>query len=210
MGGWPKNPKVRGEEGQGVYQEEGRGRRGLMNTNVWVFRLQVIGQIGHDNEERLYESGANDGIVESHERGWSIGFDRENETFEEAVVSAIEDVEAASLEVIEIEDDELLSASDIASRTGRTRQSISHLIAGVRGTGSWPRPVAGNVRSPLWRWVDVAEWFREYDGSTYSFDEHAAAVRAAVNDVLRARRTLRQRGSAVELVIERLNNLIPS
>lgn len=83
-----------------------------------------------------------------------------------------------------------MSAADIADRIERSRQSISSLINGTRGPGSWPAPMAGNVRSPLWRWSDVASWFEDFDGSQ-SVDRSEAALVAAVNDLLIARRALR-------------------
>jgi hypothetical protein len=92
--------------------------------------------------------------------------------------------------VLRVEPDELVSAADIAEHTGRSRQSISSLIGGDRGPGGWPRPIAGNVRSPLWRWSDVAAWFEAFDGSQH-IDKHEADFVAAVNEVLAARRSLR-------------------
>ena len=89
-----------------------------------------------------------------------------------------------------MEPDVLVSAADIAERTNRSRQSISSLISGARGPGGWPRPVAGNVRSPLWRWNDVAAWFENFDGSQAADGEEATFV-AAVNELLAARRALR-------------------
>lgn len=44
---------------------------------------------------------------------------------------------------------------------GPSRQSISMLVRGEGGTGRFPSPVAGNVRSPLWRRADASAWFDE-------------------------------------------------
>jgi hypothetical protein len=155
-----------------------------------VFKLVVTDPIDDDGANRLYEAGADDSFPESGPEGHFIGFEREAASLEDAVMSAIDEVEQAGFEVLRVEPDELVSGADIAERTGRSRQSISALVSGSRGPGGWPRPVAGNVRSPLWRWSDVAAWFQELDGSQ-QIDQEAASFLAAVNEVLAARRALR-------------------
>lgn len=155
----------------------------------YVFRLAVGEPIDEEGANRLYESGVDDGFPESGPKGHSIGFDREASSFHEAVLSAIKEVEEAGFEVVRLEPDDLVSAAAIAERTGRSRQSISSLINGTRGPGAWPRPVAGNVRSPLWRWSDVAAWFQVFDGSQ-EVNREEAAITAAVNELLRARGAL--------------------
>lgn len=157
---------------------------------TYTFRLVVGDAIDDEGADRLFEAGVDDGFVETGPNGHSIGFDREAGDFQSAVLSALEQVEKAGLEVLRIEPDELVSAADIAERTGRTRQSISALVNATRGPGGWPRPVAGNVRSALWRWADVATWFEDFDGSQH-VDKEEAALLAAVNEVLAARRALR-------------------
>lgn len=160
---------------------------------VYTFRLVVEDPIDDDGADRLFEAGVDDGFLETGPSGHSIGFECEAEEFRAAMLSAIEkieEVEAAGFEVVRFEPDELVSGANIADRTGRTRQSISLLIRGERGPGGWPRPVAGNVRSPLWRWADVAAWFEDFDGSQH-VDREEAAFLAAVNEVLATRRALR-------------------
>jgi predicted DNA-binding transcriptional regulator AlpA len=157
---------------------------------TYTFRLVVADPIDDDGADRLFEAGVDDGYPETGPAGHSIGFDRESPDFQSAVLSAIEQVEKAGFEVLRLEPDELVSAADVADRTGRTRSSISSLINGTRGPGDWPRPIAGNVRSPLWRWSDVAAWFEDFDNSQH-VDKEQAALLAAVNEVLAARRALR-------------------
>lgn len=161
---------------------------------TYTFRVLVTDAVNDENANRLFEAGVDDGFPESGPQGHSIGFDRESESLEAAILSAIKEVESAGFEVLRVEPDELVSAADVAERTERSRQSISSLISGVRGPGGWPRPIAGNVRSPLWRWSDVAAWFEEFDGSQ-EVDREAAALLAAINEVLAARRALRPIGA---------------
>ncbi len=58
---------------------------------------------------------------------------------EMAVLSAVEQVERAEVTVLAVHDDEVI-VSDIAERTGRTRQSVDQLIRGERGPGGFPPP----------------------------------------------------------------------
>jgi hypothetical protein len=158
---------------------------------IYTFRLVVREPIDDDGANRLFDAGVDDGYPESGAKGHSIGFDREASSFRQAVLSAIKDVEEANFEVLRVEPDDLVSAADIAERTERSRQSISALSNGTRGPGGWPQPVAGNVRSPLWRWSDIAAWFNEFDGSQEVNKEQAALV-TAINEVLAAQRALDQ------------------
>jgi len=154
-----------------------------------TFRLVVADPIDDEGANKLYDAGVEDGYPETGPKGHSIGFDREASSLRQAILSAIEDVERAGFKVLRLEPDDLVSSADIAERTGRSRQSISALVNGSRGPGGWPRPIAGNVRSPLWRWSDVQAWFQRFDGSE-DVDEDQAALIAAINDLLQARDAL--------------------
>lgn len=158
---------------------------------TYTFRLVVNDPIDVKGANRLYAAGADDGIPESGPQGHSIGFDRQAPSFQDAVLSAIDEVESAQFEVLRVEPNEMVSVADIAEKTGRSRQSVSSLVSGARGPGGWPRPIAGNVRSPLWRWSDVATWFENLDGSQ-AVNREEAAFLSAVNELLAARRALQQ------------------
>jgi hypothetical protein len=89
-------------------------------------------------------------------------FDREASSFSEALVCAIKDVERAvpGLRVVRVEPEDLVTASEIAARTGRTRESVRQLFEGARGPGDFPRPAAWlSDRTRLWHWSDVSRWF---------------------------------------------------
>lgn len=177
----------------------------MMDT--YTFRLVVREAIDDDGANRLFDAGIDDGSPESGPEGHSIGFDREASSFADAVLSAISEVEAAEFEVLRVEPDELVSAADVAERTERSRQSVSSLVNGTRGPGDWPAPVAGNVRSPLWRWSDVAAWFESFDGSQ-SVDREQAAFLAASNELLGARRALKPVPASTRKRL--LRELVPS
>ncbi|CQD16721.1 hypothetical protein BN970_03571 [Mycolicibacterium conceptionense] len=60
---------------------------------------------------------------------------------------------------------DLVNTTDIADRSGRTRQTVRQYAEGVRGPGGFPAPLGapGGVR--VWDWGSVNEWLRAFDGS---------------------------------------------
>lgn len=114
-------------------------------------------------------------------------FDREAATMGDAVLSAIRDVETVpQLTVLRVEPDELITASGIAARIGRTRESVRLLIEGRRGPGGFPPPVARlDRRTRLWRWTEVSQWLADALGMEVTPD---SAMLAAINAWLELRR----------------------
>ena len=117
--------------------------------------------------------------------------ERSAPTLADAVLEATRELEAASpgWRVVRVEPDELVSATAIARRLGRTRQSVAQLIAGQRGPGDFPQPavwVEGAAR--LWRWSDVAQWFSVAVDPPAQVDRLAAEFLAMLNGELQARR----------------------
>ena len=86
-----------------------------------------------------------------------------------------------------------------AERTGRSRQSISMLVSGHRGPGSFPRPVAGHIRSPLWHWADVAAWFESTTDDRAVLEDRIRTI-ASVNDALADRLLARERPKDVQRI----------
>ena len=138
----------------------------------WMFRLTIAGIALTDEQlDALFEAGCGDAAFSLERDGTVLGFfDREAETQEDAVLSAIHDVESADIgaRVLRVtKDDDWLTASEIAKRVGRTRQSIGLLVRGDRGSGGFPAPVARHGSpNPLWSWADVEAWFEVYDPAT--------------------------------------------
>jgi Domain of unknown function (DUF4287) len=67
-------------------------------------------------------------------------------------------------------DPDLVGVSDIAQRTGRTRQSVQLWVAGERNASRpFPLPEGSAGRAPVWRWADVDEWLKPL-----SLDDHSA------------------------------------
>jgi len=93
--------------------------------------------------------------------------------------------------------------ADIAERCRPARQSVSMLVSGWRGPGGFPRPVAGNVRSPLWHWADVAAWFEAQEGGEEQFDDRLRTL-ASINGELANRALARDRPQELERIRRRL------
>ncbi|MGH2367187.1 MAG: helix-turn-helix transcriptional regulator [Chloroflexota bacterium] len=142
-----------------------------------------------DNLNALFDAGCDDATFGQRDSLYYADFDRQAPSFAEAVGSAIRNVEAAvpGLHVVRVEPEELVSASEIAARTGRSRESVRLLIQARRGPGGFPPPVAWiGGRRPLWRWTDVANWFFSCLRDERAATEQASFI-AALNGALEVR-----------------------
>ena len=138
--------------------------------------------------DALFEAGCDDGLVGRSGGIQYIEFDREAPGLDDAVLSAVADVEKVpGVTVARIADAGLVSMAGIAARTGRTREGVRLLIAGARGPGGFPPPVTDpRSRYRLWRWSEVERWIAAYLGEpAESFDD---GVLTAINASLELRR----------------------
>jgi hypothetical protein len=148
-----------------------------------TFTLIIDGDPDHD---ALYEAGCDDATFGEIDGVGFADFAREASSLADAVLSAIGDVESVEgLSVRRVEPEDLVTASEIAKRLGRTRESVRLLIAGRRGAGNFPAPSSHlRARSPLWRWSDVAAWAERLTPQ----QEHEARLLAAINAALELRK----------------------
>ena len=156
---------------------------------IYNFRLILRGfsEITDKVENSLFDAGCDDGHLGMIDGVGFLEFDREAESFIEALCSAIENVEEADYRVVRIQPEELVTAAEIARRSVRTRASVSWLISGERGPGTFPPPVSNlDTKSPLWRWSEVARWLSEYEGGAADVAEEAEDL-AFLNDLLSLR-----------------------
>ena len=157
--------------------------------STFEFELVVTGlNLDDDDQMDALYARADDATASGDGKSTVVGIEREADSLLDAVVSAIADVEAdRAIRVLRIQPDEFVWASEIAERTGRSRQNIDQLIRGQRGPGAFPPPVHGSTRNPLWRWDEVVGWFASYDGSAHA-DPERSTVLGAINAALEARR----------------------
>jgi predicted DNA-binding transcriptional regulator AlpA len=114
-------------------------------------------------EDALYVSGCDDGLICYYGKSVYVEFDRESDSFANAILSAISDIETAGIgaQVMSV-DSYLVGLSDIAQLTGLSRQAIAMLKDGTRGSGDFPSPLQRlKGSSPLWSWCSVAAWLAE-------------------------------------------------
>ena len=168
----------------------------------FTFRVRLHDPIDDEAADRLYEGVDDEISVEDGPKGHFVGFERESTSFLEAVLDALAEIIQLGFEPLAIED-ELVSMADIAQRIGRTRQSVSMLVSGQRGPGTFPGPVAGNVRSPLWHWADVAAWFEANEGDEVVFEDRQRTI-ASINGALANRVLARERPAVVKEITRRL------
>lgn len=113
-------------------------------------------------EDRIYTAGCDDALLSVVKGSILLDFNREAKNLTHAIISAITDIRSAGLEIVRIEPDSYASLSDIAERSGLTRQSVSLLVQGKRGPGGFPLPsIRVTTDSPLWDWLFVARWLHQ-------------------------------------------------
>jgi hypothetical protein len=160
-----------------------------MKTYSFTLILDVR-KIDQSVEDALFETGCDDGLLGS--RGGVVYLDvqREAASLQEAIRSAVQNVQTAGFQVVRIEPDDLINAAEIARRTNRSRESIRQLAAGERGPGGFPLPIASVTgTSPLWRWSDVVQWFVANQIAQQETCQEAETIRK-INAVLEVHRII--------------------
>ena len=111
-------------------------------------------------EDALYASGCDDALICAYGRSVYVEFDREAESLDAAIFSAVDNIESAGIgAIVGSVDSALVGLSDIAEMTNMSRQAIAMLKDGTRGSGDFPCPIQRiKGQSPLWDWGDVAHW----------------------------------------------------
>ena len=126
----------------------------------------------------LFDAGCDDATVGCSDGVQFVDFDREADAFDDAILSAVDDLEKLQgVRVVRIADAGLASLADIAARLGRTRESVRLLVSGARGPGGFPKPVTDpRGRYRLWRWSEVAHWFQAYQGEVPAIGDDGVAA----------------------------------
>lgn len=161
---------------------------GTKTVSEYGFTLKLEGNVEAKLDE-LFEAGCDDASFGSVDGVWHADFDREAPSFEEAVASAICDVNSVEgVRVKRVEPDDLVTLSDMAERLGRSRESVRLLVSGQRGDGNFPAPFShGRERNKLWHWSEVAYWAQERGIPLSSLSGESARSIAAINSALELR-----------------------
>ncbi|MEJ7639935.1 MAG: hypothetical protein WKF75_18685 [Singulisphaera sp.] len=134
---------------------------------TYGFTLVLAGQTALTDEiaDALHAAGCDDATLWGRGGVLFLDFDREAHSLREAITSAVTDVARAGvgLRVVRVEPDELVTASEIARRIGKTKEAVRLYAVGRRGPGNFPPPFAGaSQKTPLYRWSDIADWVQNH------------------------------------------------
>lgn len=135
----------------------------IQHRDAHSFAL-VLGGISEPKariEDALFEAGCDDALLAFRNGVAFLEFDREADSFESAILSAVKDVENAREEITvsHVEPDDVVNASEIARRLHWSREYVRLLVQGSRGEGGFPPPSAGVTgKTFLWSWAGVLSW----------------------------------------------------
>lgn len=130
-----------------------------MNTYHFTVVIRDARYELDDLEDRLFEAGCDDALVCSYNGTVYLEFDRESETAEQAVKSALSDIRSAGFKELVVEENGYASLAEMAERAGLSRQAFSLYAKNQRGDGNFPTPVYGLAsKTALYSWPEVATW----------------------------------------------------
>ena len=157
--------------------------------------------------DAVFEAGCDDAAIGRIDGIQYVDFDREAASLDQAILSAVTDLERIDgVDVVRIADAGLVSMADIATRIGRTREGVRLLIFGARGPGGFPPPITDpRSRYRLWRWSDVARWFANHLGEDLVTEDDE--VLAAFNAGLELRHHRRRLAAPDQARLEALAGL---
>ena len=137
--------------------------------------------------DALIEAGCHDASLGSRCGVITLEFTRAAPSLYVAITTAISQVAQSNtgLRVVRVEPDELVTASEIAKRFGRSKESIRLYALGRRGPGGFPPPLTGfSGKTPIYRWSEVACWADDTIPGTVAVDVTEIRTIGAVNAVL--------------------------
>lgn len=151
-----------------------------MATNKeYAFTLLVKGptEITAALEDQLFEAGCDDATLSFQWGGLRLEFMRAASSMEEAIITAIRNVESIeeSVRVVSVEPSDNVSQAEIARRLQVSREYVRLLINGDRGDGNFPSPISGTTsQNTHWSWIDVLHWWQ----SARQANDHTALEEA--------------------------------
>lgn len=171
------------------------------NQQTYSFTLFIEGVdlLTEENLDTLYDAGFDDALFGERDGIQFAQFDRLAPSGIEAIAAAISDIVTVfpKIQITKIEPDELVTAAEIAARSGLSREAIRLYSTGQRGPGCFPTAITyPDQKTKLWRWVEVATWLQENGRVVTDIDLEMAELIAALNaacEIRHYRETLPQR-----------------
>jgi|TARA_B100001059_G_scaffold123559_1_gene123560 hypothetical protein len=152
-----------------------------MNTYEFSLVLSGVDKNTPNLEDTLFEAGCDDGLICTYNDTVYIDFMREANSYKEAVLSAIKNIESSPLnaKVVSVDAGDLVGVSDIAQLSDISKKTISAYKDGKRGPGEFPNPIYRlKNTNPLWRWSDVATWLADNGKINIELAQHALVTDA--------------------------------
>ncbi|MEZ5435536.1 MAG: hypothetical protein R3E67_02730 [Pseudomonadales bacterium] len=129
-------------------------------------------------EDRLFEAGCNDALVCSYNESVYLEFDREADSAETAIKTALANIRTAGFKQLVVQEAGVASLAEMAERAGITRAALSLYAKNKRGDGNFPPPVYGvSSGSALYPWPEVAAWLYKQGKLPQALYEVAHAAR---------------------------------
>lgn len=130
-------------------------------------------------EDKLYQAGCDDALINYRNGAVYLDFDRKACSLEEAVMTAIKEVESSSIGaiVVHVAPEDFVTESDIAKRLHIKRQTVFLWIKRERHNKiPFPKPIMKlSEKSPFWKWREITEWL---------FNNHIINEENIVNDAI--------------------------
>lgn len=159
-------------------------------------------------EDALFQAGCDDATVSMQYGRLYIEFSRSALSLEDAIISAIHDVRKAKIgaEVLRVDECNLVTASEIARRMGRSRQLVHQYMNGIRGPGGFPPPECQLTdHAPLWAWCAVSYWLVQNDLLRPEESWNAEVVEA-INNWLESERQRRRYPKLIDTIVRGLQH----
>jgi hypothetical protein len=181
---------------------------GIGNVNTYWFDVEVGGPVTEDQIETLGDvltaAGGIDATVQAGDQGGAVTFSREADDAMQAVVTAVEHVAAAGMNVTGVTED-LVVAEEIAERASVTSAAVRYWVTGERGPGGFPEPRVRRQRASLYSWAEVSAWLEAAKlGEVDHEASQTARACALVNAALTVRKGMRELPAHDRLFLARL------
>lgn len=158
---------------------------------TYEFILKLNREVTDDEIDALYEAGLDDAGIDTGPLGARADFSREAPSLAEAIASAVRNIEKVpGLRAVGVQCDNMVTAADIASRAGVSREAVRLWATGQRGPGDFPKPTLITTGGEkVWDWQQVASWLAQQKEQ----EQATAAVTAALHVLATADRVLAAR-----------------
>lgn len=128
----------------------------------FILVLKNVDEKTQGLEDKLYQAGCDDSLINFRNGAVYLDFDREANSLEEAVMSAIKAVESdlVGAVVVSVAPEDWVTEAEVAERLSCKRQTVSLWSKGQRRKEKpFPKPIMKlSDRSPFWKWREIVEW----------------------------------------------------